>query len=79
MLKKGNWKLALVFTVVAGLSAAVAMTFYDWRLNPGGLFHDASGTNWPVVIETALSWFLPVTGLAAVLAIVTIVLWSRRK
>jgi hypothetical protein len=36
------------------------MTFLDWRENPAGLFHDQSGTDWRVVLETAVSWFVPV-------------------
>ena len=44
----------------AGVLAAVVMSFLDWRRNPSGLFHDEHGTNWPIVAETAFSWFWPV-------------------
>ena len=50
--------LALL-AVVAGAGVAAAMTFKDWQQNPAGLFHDQGVTNWPVVFETAFSWFFP--------------------
>lgn len=47
-----------------GLLVSIPMTIADWRLNPSGLFHNEQGTNWSIVIETALSWFWPVALLA---------------
>ncbi|MCB1058310.1 MAG: hypothetical protein KDD11_22650 [Acidobacteria bacterium] len=46
--------------VVLGVAVAAYATFADWTLNPGGIFHDDGGTRWDVVLETALSWFVPV-------------------
>ena len=46
---------------VAEFLVAVPATIADWRLNPGGIFQDEDGTHWLVLIETGLSWFLPVT------------------
>lgn len=43
---------------VSTLIAAVA-TEWDWLENPAGIFHDETGTNWPIVYDTAISWFLP--------------------
>lgn len=56
---------SLAAGIVAGVLVALAMTGNDWRLNPGGVFHDAEGTDWRIVGETALSWFLPVAALVA--------------
>jgi hypothetical protein len=78
-MKTRDWLLALTFAGGAGLLLAAAMTFQDWRLNPGGLFRDGSGTNWPVVLETAASWFWPTAGLAAALAIAIILIRSLRN
>ena len=61
----------------AGLVVAAWMTLLDWRLNPGGIFRDAQGTNWSIVIETGWSWFLPVT--VAVTAFVLVVLFVIRR
>jgi hypothetical protein len=51
----------LVGSVVAGLGVALPTTWADWRLNPAGIFRSESGgTDWSIVLETALSWFVPV-------------------
>lgn len=42
-------------TIVAGIA-----TFLDWQLNPGGIFRSEAGTNWQFVIDTFMSWFIPV-------------------
>ena len=65
--------------VVFGLIVASVMTFLDWRLNPGGIFHDAQGTDWSVVWETAVSWFTPIAAAAGAVAAVVLFLISRRK
>ena len=59
---------ALVTGAIAGFAVAATMTFIDWQQNPGGIFHDASGTRWPIVYETFLSWFLPIFVAATPLA-----------
>ncbi len=46
--------------VLTGLVVSALMAFMDWRLNPGGIFHNDAGTDWAVVTETALSWLWPV-------------------
>ena len=51
---------------LVGMLLAVAMTWQDYQLNPGGLFHDEAGPKWDVVLDTAFSWFWPVAlGVAA--------------
>lgn len=63
--------------LVAFLVAAV-MTFIDWRLNPGGIFRGPAGTDWQIVWDTWISWFLPVLPAAALLALVILGVVSRR-
>lgn len=46
--------------VVVGFLIAAPFTIADWRLNPGGILRDDQGTRWSVLLETGLSWFLPV-------------------
>lgn len=60
-MNRKHWMLGIVMGLGGGLTVAVIMTFLDWRINPDGLFHDANGTHWPVVLETAFSWFAPAT------------------
>ena len=67
---------SLTVGLLAGLVVATVATLLDWRLNPGGIFHDAAGTNWAVVAETAMSWFLPVALLVAAVALDQ---WRRRS
>jgi hypothetical protein len=75
------WR-ALVVALALGLLVASAMTFHDWRLNPGGLFHGAEGTAWGVVWETWSSWFGPVFFGVLGMLVVPVVFWrlhSDRK
>jgi len=62
-----------------GLLVAAVMTILDWRLNPGGIFHNAHGTDWKMVRETAFSWFLPVALVASVAGAIVLSLFSRPK
>lgn len=63
----------------AGAIVALAMTVKDWRLNPAGIFHDAHGTDWSIVTETAVSWFVPVSVLCSALALSVFFIISRRQ
>lgn len=57
-----TWK-SLALGIMTGLAAAfiisVVPTAWDWLENPGGIFHDSTGTRWHFVSETFLSWFWP--------------------
>ena len=77
-MKTRIWMLGLLVGALVGLVVASVMTFLDWRLNPGGIFRDAQGTDWTVVTETAVSWFAPISGLVSVLAIL-VLLWIARR
>jgi hypothetical protein len=61
-----SWLIGVVTGVATGLIVAMPMTIRDWRLNPSNLFHNEQGTDWAVVMETALSWFWPVALVAFV-------------
>jgi len=63
-----------------GLLVAAWFTFADWRLNPAGIFRSEAGTHWDVVLDTVVSWFVPVALL--VFAITTLshyLLAARRR
>ena len=74
----GTWLLGVVGGGAVGLAVAATMTYMDWRLNPGGIFHDAENTHWAIVWDTAISWFLPVGAIATALAWLVLYLLSRR-
>jgi hypothetical protein len=44
---------------LVSLLVTVIVTVWDWVENPGGIFRDATGTNWQFVCDTAISWLLP--------------------
>ncbi len=61
-----SWLIGVTAGLAAGVIVAVPMTIRDWRLNPSNLFHNEQGTDWAIVMETALSWFWPVALVALV-------------
>lgn len=73
------WILGVVIGVAVGLIAAFIMTFLDWRLNPGGIFHNAQGTDWTIVIETAVSWFVPMSVVVSASALLGLFLFTRLR
>jgi hypothetical protein len=72
------WILGGLIGVSVGLVIALTMSYVDWRHNPLGIFHDELGTNWDFVLETAVSWFVPVALIAFILSI-AVFLWFSRK
>ncbi len=71
------WKLAAIVGTLTGIVVSAIMTFLDWRLNPGGIFHNDAGTNWTIVAETAFSWLWPVALIA--FAATAVVLYAIRR
>lgn len=71
--------LAVGAGVALGGAVATVMAIVDWRLNPGGIFRDSQSTNWEVVAETALSWFLPVASASCIVAAFLLFLLHRRR
>jgi hypothetical protein len=73
-----QWTCAVLASTSLGLLVASAMSFLDWRLNPGGIFHSETGTNWHVVWETWLSWFIPVFFLVGAVTL-PVLFWRSRR
>ena len=65
-MKRLNWKLVVSIPLGVAIAVSSIATWIDWSKNPGGMFHDSAGTNWTIVLETALSWFLPLLLVVAV-------------
>ncbi len=63
------WATVASVAAFIGAATATGMTWTDYLFNPSGLFHGPAGVNWPVVWETWISWFLPTTGMVALLMI----------
>ena len=78
-MKRKYWIIGVLIGLMAGLVVGFVMTVLDWRLNPGGIFHTAQGTDWAVVVETAVSWFSPVSIIASAIALLVIFLYVRSR
>lgn len=72
------WLAGAALGGLAGLVTASVMTLLDWRLNPGGVFRGPEGTDWSVVVETAVSWLWPVALLVAAVAVALLGRLGRR-
>ncbi|XOV88241.1 MAG: hypothetical protein ACFHX7_25345 [Pseudomonadota bacterium] len=79
-------KPSLIFSAsVSSLVATLVTTFvtvWEWLENPGGIFHDAAGTRWHFVFDTAISWFVPVllqTFMIALLGHLAFAWWVSRS
>lgn len=73
------WITGACLGIAAGVLVASAMSFVDWRINPGGVFRDEQGTRWLIVGETWLSWFVPVALAAAAMLAPLVTFLSRRR
>ena len=76
-MKRKYWIVGVAVGFLTGLIVAGIATLLDWRVNPGGLYHGVDGTHWDIVLDTALSWFVPVTGYVSVIAWVVLFVISR--
>ena len=67
------------FAFICGAAVAIVLTLvvtaWEWMENPGGIFRDASGTQWDRIGETALSWFGPTFLAATLVALTGHLLW----
>ena len=77
-MKTTQWLIGITAGAGIGFIVAAVMTYLDWRLNPGGIFHDAGQTDWSIVGETAFSWFWPVAVIASTAALLALFVLSRR-
>lgn len=78
-MKTKFWIIGILSGLITGMVVAGIMTYQNWQLNPSGIFHNAEGTNWAVVWETALSWLLPVWALGSALVLIILLIISRLK
>lgn len=76
---KRVWLSGLGLGLLASAVLAMVMTFADWRLNPGGIFRNEHGTDWRIVGETLLSWFIPTIPAAAILSVAVLFLVLPKK
>ena len=74
---RGTMRRGVQIGIAAGLIVASAVTAIDYRRNPGGVFHGETGVRWSHVLETWVSWFMPVTLLVAVFAVLVLLSLSR--
>lgn len=65
---KNFWLFGPVSGIVSAVLITIIFTALDWVRNYGEVFRDQSGTNWSIVYETAVSWFLPTLGYITVIA-----------
>jgi hypothetical protein len=78
-MSKKCWVYAILLGVAGGFVAATVMAFFDWRLNPGGIYHSDLGTNWRFVWDTWISWFLPVFVVASAMSVPALFWLSKRS
>ncbi len=73
--------IATAVALAVAFATATIIAVLDWQLNPGGIFHDETGTRWQVVWVTWSSWFFPtvfVSGALVALGL-SLLAWRRRR
>ena len=75
---RNRWLIGIALGGLLAIIGAAAVTFRDWQLNPAGVFHGPGGTNWGIVWDTWISWFLPVFPISAAVALAIVWFVSRR-
>ena len=68
--------IATAVALAVAFATATIIAVLDWQLNPGGIFHDETGTRWQVVWVTWSSWF--VSGALVALGL-SLLAWRRRR
>ncbi|MCB1644339.1 MAG: hypothetical protein KDI36_02755 [Pseudomonadales bacterium] len=55
---------SVLFGLVTGLTLAVVVTLvvtvWQWLENRSGRFHSEAGTDWEMIANTVVAWFMPV-------------------
>ena len=73
------WLFGILTGAAVATAIALIVTIWEWVENPGGIFHNAEGTNWHFVYDTAVSWFFPIFGWVTVIAALIHLAWSRLR
>ncbi len=76
-MNRRSWILGALIGTSVGLIVALAMSYVDWQHNPQGIFHNELSTNWDIVLDTAISWFVPVALIMSVLSMAVLSWFSR--
>jgi len=59
MIARTYWLFGPVAGFIGAALVTTVFTTNDWVRNYGDIFRDTTGTNWTIVSETAVSWFVP--------------------
>jgi len=75
------WLFGIVTGAFISATVTLIVVVWEWLENPGGIFHNADGTNWGFVFDTAISWLVPTFICTAVIALILHLGWSaiRRR
>lgn len=71
------WVVGLLVGVAIGVIVGLLMTLVGWQDNPSGVYQNEHAIQWGNLIDTWLSWFIPVAGLTTVLSVAVLVWLSR--
>ena len=78
MLNRSHIGLAVLNALFASSLLGGLVTFLDWQKNPGDIFRPGGVTDWSIVWETWLSWFVPAFFLVLVLSLTILAIYIRR-
>lgn len=78
-IKKHFWLFGPAIGFISAVIVTLVIVIWEWLENPGGIFHDQSGTHWQFVYETAISWFTPTLITIAIIASTAHLLVSMTK
>lgn len=62
------WSFGLAFGLFVASIVTLVITVWEWVENPGGIFYDGNSTQWSMLYDTAISWFVPTLLYAAIAA-----------
>lgn len=71
-----RWWLGPAVGMAVAALVTVIVVIWEWLENPGGIFRDATGTQWGFVFDTAVSWFVPTVLYTTIIASVLQLAWS---
>jgi hypothetical protein len=77
--KPRRWWLGLAVGAAVSAAVTLVITIWEWLENPGGIFHDETGTRWNFVVDTAVSWFVPTFIYVAVIASALHLAWIAAR